>query len=423
MIGSLMYLTASRLDIMFAVCACARFQVTPKTSHLLAVKRIFRYLKGKLTLGLWYPRDSLFELVAYSDSDYAGATQDRKSTTRGCQFLGNRLVSWQCKKQTVVATSTTEAEYVAAASCCGQCWLNTTQQMVINSPCLTVKKELAIPGQTTTDAVTLLKRIRKFFIADAVTLLVDMLLYLWDGGLDVCVDLTGSSPLTQTGMADFVPGRAVIDKVICKPVDISCWVSLLVLPLCLLKTFCPRSNLECVPGGSLQLVRDTLAKSASPMLDMDEKDLDLSEQNLKQCKRKIYDGHYTEAVRVLSSYGIAPYNDATLQELKAKHPFKSGPSLPDIPIDHHQLITSHALVLDRIKSYPHGTSCGRDGLRAQHLMDCLSGTTVAISDELVSSITQKSAESLHRVPRSSEFMLISTESDLECFPWLQISQE
>ncbi|GJR11344.1 putative ribonuclease H-like domain-containing protein [Tanacetum coccineum] len=82
MIRSLMYLTASRPDIMFVVCACARFQVTPKTSHLLAVKRIFRYLKGKPTLGLWYSRDSPFELVAYTDSDYAGATQDRKSTTR-----------------------------------------------------------------------------------------------------------------------------------------------------------------------------------------------------------------------------------------------------------------------------------------------------------------------------------------------------
>ncbi|GJZ49058.1 putative ribonuclease H-like domain-containing protein [Tanacetum coccineum] len=120
MIGSLMYLTTSRPDIMFAVCACARFQVSPKSSHLLAVKRIFRYLKGKPSLGLWYSKDSPLELVAYTDSDYAGATQDRKSTTRGCQFLGNRLISWQCKKQTVVATSTTKAEYVAAASCCGQ---------------------------------------------------------------------------------------------------------------------------------------------------------------------------------------------------------------------------------------------------------------------------------------------------------------
>ncbi|GJX72788.1 putative ribonuclease H-like domain-containing protein [Tanacetum coccineum] len=120
MIGSLMYLTASRPDIMFAVCACARFQVTPKTSHLLSAKRIFRYLKGKPTLGLWYSRDSPFELVAYTNSDYAGATQDRKSTTGGCQFLGNRLISWQCKKQSVVATSTTEAEYMVVVNCCGQ---------------------------------------------------------------------------------------------------------------------------------------------------------------------------------------------------------------------------------------------------------------------------------------------------------------
>ncbi|GJX10766.1 putative ribonuclease H-like domain-containing protein [Tanacetum coccineum] len=93
MIGSLMYLTASMPDILFAVCACARFQVTPKMSHLHDVKRIFRYLKGQLKLGLWYPRDSPFDLEAFSDSDYAGASLDRKSTT---------------------------GEYVAAANCCGQ---------------------------------------------------------------------------------------------------------------------------------------------------------------------------------------------------------------------------------------------------------------------------------------------------------------
>ncbi|GKC38020.1 putative ribonuclease H-like domain-containing protein, partial [Tanacetum coccineum] len=87
---------------------------------LNAVKRIFRYLKGKPKLGLWYPRVSSFDLEAYSDSDYAGANLDRKSTTGGCQFLGRRLISWQCKKQTIVATSTTEAEYVAAVNCCGQ---------------------------------------------------------------------------------------------------------------------------------------------------------------------------------------------------------------------------------------------------------------------------------------------------------------
>ncbi|GJY63662.1 putative ribonuclease H-like domain-containing protein [Tanacetum coccineum] len=96
------------------------FQVTPKASHLHAVKRIFRYLKHQPKLGLWYPRDSPFELEAFSDSDYAGASLDRKSTTGGCQFLGRRLISWQCKKHTNVANSTTEAEYVVAAHCCGQ---------------------------------------------------------------------------------------------------------------------------------------------------------------------------------------------------------------------------------------------------------------------------------------------------------------
>nr|GEX70863.1 retrovirus-related Pol polyprotein from transposon TNT 1-94 [Tanacetum cinerariifolium] len=164
MIGSLMYLTSSRPDIMFAVCTCARFQVTQKVSRLHAVKRIFRYLKGKPHLGLWYPKDSPFDLVAYSDSDYIVASLDRKSTTGGCQFLGCRLISWQCKKQRVMATSSTEAEYVAAASCCAQVlWIQnqlldygmeplkmmlhvkntlsagylTTPQMVLNSPCLT----------------------------------------------------------------------------------------------------------------------------------------------------------------------------------------------------------------------------------------------------------------------------------------------
>ncbi|GJT87433.1 putative ribonuclease H-like domain-containing protein [Tanacetum coccineum] len=93
MIGSLMYLTSSRPDIMFVVCACVRFQVTPKVSHLHAVKRIFIYLKGQPKLGLWYPKDSPFDLEAYTDSDYAGASLDKKSTTG--------------------------AEYVAASSCCG----------------------------------------------------------------------------------------------------------------------------------------------------------------------------------------------------------------------------------------------------------------------------------------------------------------
>ncbi|GJV99882.1 putative ribonuclease H-like domain-containing protein, partial [Tanacetum coccineum] len=123
MIGSLMYLTSSRPDIMFAVCACARYQVNSKVSHLHDVKKVFRYLKGQPKLGLWYPKDSPFDLEAYTDSDYAGANLDRKSTTGGCQFLGCRLISWQCKKQTLVANSITEAEYVAASSCYGQLYL------------------------------------------------------------------------------------------------------------------------------------------------------------------------------------------------------------------------------------------------------------------------------------------------------------
>ncbi|GKD58709.1 hypothetical protein Tco_1296218 [Tanacetum coccineum] len=84
------------------------------------MKGIFRYLKGQPKLDLWYPRDSPFDLEAFSDSDYAGASLDRKSTTGGCQFLGKRLISWQCKKQTIVAKSTTEAECVAAVNCYGQ---------------------------------------------------------------------------------------------------------------------------------------------------------------------------------------------------------------------------------------------------------------------------------------------------------------
>nr|GEX46691.1 hypothetical protein [Tanacetum cinerariifolium] len=118
MIRSLMYLIASRLDIMFVVCTCARFHVTPKTSHLHVVKRIFRYLKGQPKLGLWYPKDSPFDLEAFSDSNYARASLDKKSTIGSCQFLGKRLISWKYKKQTIVANSTTKAEYVVTANYC-----------------------------------------------------------------------------------------------------------------------------------------------------------------------------------------------------------------------------------------------------------------------------------------------------------------
>ncbi|KAJ9548100.1 hypothetical protein OSB04_020643 [Centaurea solstitialis] len=125
-IGSLLYLTASRPDIMFATCFCARFQANPKESHMMAVKRILRYLKGTPNRGLWYPKESGFELVAFLDADHGGCQLDRKSTSGHVQFLGDKLVSWGSKKQHCVSTSTAEAEYVAAASCCSQVlWMRT----------------------------------------------------------------------------------------------------------------------------------------------------------------------------------------------------------------------------------------------------------------------------------------------------------
>ena len=98
MIGSLLYLCASRPDIMLSVCMCARFQANPKECHLMAVKRILRYLVFTPNLGLWYPKGSSFDLIGYSDSDYTGCKVDRKSTTGTCQFLGQSLVAWSSKK-------------------------------------------------------------------------------------------------------------------------------------------------------------------------------------------------------------------------------------------------------------------------------------------------------------------------------------
>ncbi|XP_050920276.1 secreted RxLR effector protein 161-like [Lathyrus oleraceus] len=115
MIGSLLYLTVSRPDIMFSVCLCARFQANPKESHLTAVKRIKKYLKGTTNVGLWYPKVSICNLVGYSDADYAGYKTDQKSTSGTCHILGNALVLWACKKQACVALSTAEAEYIVAA--------------------------------------------------------------------------------------------------------------------------------------------------------------------------------------------------------------------------------------------------------------------------------------------------------------------
>nr|GEV42908.1 uncharacterized mitochondrial protein AtMg00810-like [Tanacetum cinerariifolium] len=126
MIGSLMYVTSSRPDIMFSTCMCARYQANPNEHHVLPVKRIFRYLKGTINLGLWYLKDSGFDLTAYSDADHAGCHLDRKSTSGSIQLLGDKLVYWSSKKQNCVSISTAESEYVAVSGCCAQVlWMRT----------------------------------------------------------------------------------------------------------------------------------------------------------------------------------------------------------------------------------------------------------------------------------------------------------
>ncbi|GJY12808.1 retrovirus-related pol polyprotein from transposon TNT 1-94 [Tanacetum coccineum] len=128
-IGSLMYLTSSRPDIVQAVCYCARYQARPTEKHLKEVKRIFRYLRGTINMGLWYPKGSGFELTAFLDADHAGCVDTRKSTYEGIQFLGDKLVSWMSKKQDCTAMSSAEAEYVALSASCAQVmWMRTQLQ-------------------------------------------------------------------------------------------------------------------------------------------------------------------------------------------------------------------------------------------------------------------------------------------------------
>ncbi|XP_075080566.1 secreted RxLR effector protein 161-like [Nicotiana tabacum] len=119
-IGSLLYLTASRPDIIFSVRLCARFQSNPKESHLKAAKRILRYLKGTQDLVLYYPSCDSFNLIGYANVEYAGYLVDRKNTSGMAHFVGSCLIFWGTRKQNSVALSTTKAEYVAAASCCAQ---------------------------------------------------------------------------------------------------------------------------------------------------------------------------------------------------------------------------------------------------------------------------------------------------------------
>ncbi|GKC15333.1 retrovirus-related pol polyprotein from transposon TNT 1-94 [Tanacetum coccineum] len=120
MIGTLLYLTASRPDLQFAICMCARYQARPTEKHLHAVKRIFRYLRGTVNQGLWYPKDSSFALTAFADADHVGCQYTCRSTSGSMQFLGDRLVSWSSKRRKSAAISSTEAEYIAMSGCCAQ---------------------------------------------------------------------------------------------------------------------------------------------------------------------------------------------------------------------------------------------------------------------------------------------------------------
>ncbi|GKC67814.1 retrovirus-related pol polyprotein from transposon TNT 1-94 [Tanacetum coccineum] len=120
MIGTLLYLIASRPDLQFVICMCARYQARPTEKHLHAFKRIFRYLRGTVNRGLWYLKDSSIALTTFADADHDGCQDTRRSTFGNMQFLGDRLVSWSSKRQKSATITSTEAEYISMSGCCAQ---------------------------------------------------------------------------------------------------------------------------------------------------------------------------------------------------------------------------------------------------------------------------------------------------------------
>ena len=200
---------------------------------------------------------------------------------------------------------------------------------------------------------------------------------------------------------------SALDKVLACSGDLSAWVQLLILPCCVLTTFEPanraqrrsgeraRCQFDCIsrailrwrdPGERVGLVRDRLA-AVSPSFRGVKRFKNSGEANLFQCKRKLGDGHFTSAIKVLTSPGVAPSTPDTLRDLESKHPFAPPPALPSLPLSGDALSVHKDLVLDMIRSFPKGTSCGRDGLRAQHFMDILGGAASAIVDDLLVSIS------------------------------------
>jgi hypothetical protein len=157
MIGSLLYLTATRSDIQFAVGLCARFQSSPRSSHRTTVQRVFKYLKHTLEFGIWYSASSSLDLVGFSNADFAGCGIDRKSTSGTCHFLGSSLICWSSRKQPSVAQSTTEAEYVVVASCCSQIlWIVHTMRD------FGVRFERVLLMCDNTSAISVAKKIQSF---------------------------------------------------------------------------------------------------------------------------------------------------------------------------------------------------------------------------------------------------------------------
>ncbi|GJS88949.1 hypothetical protein Tco_0771585 [Tanacetum coccineum] len=120
MIGTLLYLTASRPDKQFSICMCARYQARPTEKRLHAVKRIFRHLKGTVNRGLWYLKDSSIALTTFADADHVGCQDIRHSTSDSMQFFRDRLVRWSSKRHKSIAISSTKAEYIAMSGCCAQ---------------------------------------------------------------------------------------------------------------------------------------------------------------------------------------------------------------------------------------------------------------------------------------------------------------
>ncbi|GKD72724.1 hypothetical protein Tco_1331006 [Tanacetum coccineum] len=118
MVGSLMYLIASRPDLVFAVCMCARYQASPAKNHFEALKRVFRYLRGTVNWGIWYPKDTAMALTAYANADHAGCQDTLKSMSGSTQFIKDKLVSYSSKKHKSTVISTTEVEYIAMSGCC-----------------------------------------------------------------------------------------------------------------------------------------------------------------------------------------------------------------------------------------------------------------------------------------------------------------